>query len=580
MARRAVRWNQLSLRNKLTVVIVSLLTLGIVVAGIGTTLLLRPTLVGQLDAQLRAAAADPYNVVGGDPTTRRFTYKQIISAPQPYYVAVLDENGHVLYDNWGERPRAIAPDVSTGAEQSSGEEVRILEVHDGLGSPWRAIVLPEGSYTANQVFGTLVIALPMSSVNSTMAAFLAIFFGFGATVVIFGAALTRMLVSATLQPLRNVEATAISFAAGDYDQRLPESTPNTEVGRLSRSLNAMLGRIDTALEERDRTIEQMRRFVGDASHELRTPLVTVRGYAELYRMGALDEPEKVAQAMDRVEKEALRMGGLVEDLLQLARLDETRELVKDIVDLEPIAEDAAMDALAQAPHRRITALPVRIHADPADEPETERTAGSTAAGPAERAAPASPRPVRRRWIRSLRDAATARRLRRPVGPRPGPQDPETAVPCPESAEALLDVPAMIHANEDKVRQAVSNIVGNALRYTAEDSPLEVGVALDVPRRRAAVEIIDHGEGVPEQIRQKIFQRFWRADTSRTRETGGSGLGLAIVSAIMKAHDGSVEVVETPGGGATFRLVFPLLVAEPEELSTEGAVPRERPASPA
>jgi two-component system OmpR family sensor kinase len=72
-----------------------------------------------------------------------------------------------------------------------------------------------------------------------------------------------------------------------------------------------------------------------------------------------------------------------------------------------------------------------------------------------------------------------------------------------------------------------------------------------------VEIIDHGEGVPDQIKDKIFQRFWRADTSRTRETGGSGLGLSIVASIVEALHGSVGVTDTPGGGATFRVSFPL-----------------------
>ena len=111
----------------------------------------------------------------------------------------------------------------------------------------------------------------------------------------------------------------------------------------------MLNRIDRAFNDRAKTIEQMRRFVGDASHELRTPLVSVRGYAELYRMGALQTPEEVAQAMDRIEKEAIRMGGLVEDLLELARLDETKPLELTPVDLVPIASDAALDAMASSP---------------------------------------------------------------------------------------------------------------------------------------------------------------------------------------------------------------------------------------
>jgi two-component system OmpR family sensor kinase len=153
-----------------------------------------------------------------------------------------------------------------------------------------------------------------------------------------------------------VERTAAAIADGDYSQRLGGAEPNTEVGRLNRSLNTMLSRIDRAFKDRARTIEQMRRFVGDASHELRTPLVSVRGYAELYRMGALQDEQAVAGAMDRIEKEALRMGGLVEDLLELARLDETRPLNLALVDLLPLAYDAAMDAGAAHPQRRFGVL--------------------------------------------------------------------------------------------------------------------------------------------------------------------------------------------------------------------------------
>jgi two-component system OmpR family sensor kinase len=123
-----------------------------------------------------------------------------------------------------------------------------------------------------------------------------------------------------------------------------------------------------------------------------------------------------------------------------------------------------------------------------------------------------------------------------------------------------NVGAIVLAEENKIRQVLANLIGNALRFTPDDSPIEIGVGVDPARRVAILSVIDHGEGIPPQIRGKIFQRFWRADTSRQRATGGSGLGLAIVAAIVEAHRGDVEVVETPGGGATFRVSLPLLTA--------------------
>lgn len=581
--RGAARWEQISLRNQLTIVNVVLLALSLIVAGTGTTLLLRPTLVGQTDASLRSIAADPSLVLGREASEGFIPITNVQRAPQPYYVAVLDRYGAIMVDNWEGRPDRLAPEIPNRAP-TDGPNLYVSETRDGTGAAWRVVVSGGESYATDAPIGRFVVALPMSNVNATMASFLAIFFGFGLSVLIFAAVMTRLLVSATLRPLRRVESTASAFAAGDYDRRLPEATPNTEVGRLSRSLNAMLGRIDSALVDRDRTISQMRRFVGDASHELRTPLVTVRGYAELYRMGALNDDDKIGQAMDRIEGEALRMGGLVEDLLQLARLDEKRKMPMDVIDLEPLVDDAALDTTAQAPDREVRVYPTRVVTDGDDyDPSMSafRRAASEPAPEVRLSVPTGATAIIR--PDAAGKGATRRRLGRLLPPRlrrtnkasSATEDlsaNERSTPAgiagavPEAATTTeanaADTPAMIHGNSDKVRQAIQNVLGNALRYTPEGSPLELGVVVDVPRERAVVEVIDHGDGVPEDARKQIFQRFWRADTSRTRETGGSGLGLAIVSAIMSAHEGSVDVVETPGGGATFRLHFPLLIAPP------------------
>lgn len=135
-------------------------------------------------------------------------------------------------------------------------------------------------------------------------------------------------------------------------------------------------------------------------------------------------------------------------------------------------------------------------------------------------------------------------------------------PTPPELLALtapaLNTPApVVLGDENRIRQVVANLLGNARRFTAEDSPIELRVGVDVAAAMGWIEVADHGEGVPEQIRDKIFQRFWRADTSRARETGGTGLGLSIVASIVDALHGAVSVDETPGGGATFRVAFPL-----------------------
>jgi two-component system OmpR family sensor kinase len=154
-------------------------------------------------------------------------------------------------------------------------------------------------------------------------------------------------------PLTQIEDTAAAIAAGDLTQRVPEPHTRDEVASLSRSLNAMLAQIEHSFSVREASEQRMRQFVADASHELRTPLATVRGYAELYRQGAVSRPEDIRVAFGRIESEASRMSGLVEDLLVLARLEGERPLSVDDVDLAVLGGDAVQDARVLQPDRHV-----------------------------------------------------------------------------------------------------------------------------------------------------------------------------------------------------------------------------------
>jgi two-component system OmpR family sensor kinase len=565
-------WNAISLRTKITGVTVLVLTFGLLIAGVGTVVMLRPALVGKVDTDLISAAQSPVppgflDLEDTEADNAGDMVKDAMSSD--YFTAIYDADGQLRAATWQDRPERSLPDISTTFELSEAvnrDGVFELQSLDRK-TTYHAVVVPyQWDHQGN--IGVVLVAISMRETETIIATYLTIFFGLGLGVIIIGALLTRLLVTSTFHPLREVEHTAAAIADGDFSQRLAVATPNTEVGRLNRSLNTMLARIDQAFADRARTIEQMRRFVGDASHELRTPLVTVRGYAELYRMGALQNAEDLTQAMGRIEKEAIRMGGLVEDLLELARLDETKPMILTPVDLSPIARDAALDANASSPRRTVTVVVDRPPASDTvpeplpPEPRTAATGPSAATGAtatstvtrSPRADEGSPqtRPI------ALAGATLARlRQRRPRKPAEANAglsfDPKLTV----STEPTPEVPAIVLGEENKLRQVVTNLVGNALRFTPEDSPLEIGVSANPHTRTATIAVVDHGDGVPPQIREKIFQRFWRADTSRTRETGGSGLGLAIVSSIVAAHHGTVSVSETTGGGATFRITLPL-----------------------
>jgi two-component system OmpR family sensor kinase len=165
------------------------------------------------------------------------------------------------------------------------------------------------------------------------------------------AALGWWLVRLGLRPLARIGATAGAIAAGDLSRRVTPADDRTEVGRLGLALNAMLGQIEGAFAERAASEERLRRFVSDASHELRTPVAAVRAYAELFDRGARDRPEDLARAMGGIQREAVRIGLLVDDLLLLARLDAGRPLLQEEVDLGEIARDAVDAARVLEPDR-------------------------------------------------------------------------------------------------------------------------------------------------------------------------------------------------------------------------------------
>ena len=495
------QFRDVSLAARISLLIVVIMTFGLTVAGVGTVSVLRDSLVRQLDTDLEDALAS-FHYSDISPNDLGGSCQLDQSVPNSYVLAVLTPDAEPLCTN---RPDGGAyPDMSplTLPYVASTDKPFIISSEDS-DTQWRGVARPVTLHGTNNI-GTLVIATSLDGVTNSWRSFTLIYMGFSVIAILLGAALTRVFSEGALRSLREVATSAESFAAGDYETRLLSESKTTEIGRLNHSLNTMLDRIESAIAQRDESVKNMRAFIGDASHELRTPLVTVRGYAELYRMGALQSKDDIGSAMDRIESEAKRMGSLVEDLLTLARLDEKRPIKLEPVDLVPLVSQAASDARAQDTERRFKVVEV----DP--------------------------------------DATTV-------------IDAETAGTPPElfAAPPPMLPPAVVIADENAIRQLIANLITNALRYTPDCSPIELGVGVSWQRREAEVHVIDHGPGIPAPLRDKIFERFFRTDKSRARETGGSGLGLAIVAGLVHAHNGRVDVVETRGGGATFRITLPL-----------------------
>src|SRR4051812_15360668 len=201
--------------------------------------------------------------------------------------------------------------------------------------------------------GTTIVAIPLTDVDQTLRRLLMVLaLVAGGVLLVLGFAAWGV-VRVGLLPLDRMGHTAGAIAGGDLSHRVESTDPRTEVGRLGIALNAMLDRLESAFTARQASENRLRRFLADASHELRTPLASIRGYAELFRIGAARDPRDVAKAMRRIEEEAARMGVLVEDLLMLARLDEVADAPHTEVDLGRLVADAADDARATAPDRDI-----------------------------------------------------------------------------------------------------------------------------------------------------------------------------------------------------------------------------------
>jgi two-component system OmpR family sensor kinase len=202
--------------------------------------------------------------------------------------------------------------------------------------------------------GSVIVAQSLSDFDKTTRQIGVVFLIIGGLALLFIAFASRQVIKLGMKPLEKIEATAEQIAAGDLSARLENFEPDTEVGRLSTSLNQMLSRIEESFTARAESEDKLRRFVADASHELRTPLTSIRGFAELHRQGAVPEGEKTRELISRIEKESMRMGYLVEDLLMLARMDQSRELVITDVDLSHLVSEAVSSAQAAGPDHPVT----------------------------------------------------------------------------------------------------------------------------------------------------------------------------------------------------------------------------------
>jgi len=353
-----------SLRSRLLVGVLLLSALGFAISDFVAQNAMQKFLLQQVDQQLLSVAdgallrVDRAGIQGDsdrdddrrDSQAKAATNTPLRSVPSSVSITLLDPFGNYVGGVGGDLNSQQITDYVVGTLPANaakyGNRPFTLEVP---GADFRVLsrVLPSA-------MGSVFVAQSLAGVDETSKRLRVIFLFIGLIALLLIGFASRMVIRVGLRPLVAVEETAEKIAAGDLSARLPDAKPDTEVGRLVTSLNAMLSRIEESFAARTASENKLRRFVADASHELRTPLTAIRGFAELHRQGAVKGEAATSELIGRIENESVRMSALVEDLLALARLDQSRDLVSAPVDLTELVSEAVESARAAGPDHPIT----------------------------------------------------------------------------------------------------------------------------------------------------------------------------------------------------------------------------------
>ncbi|MFJ9625293.1 sensor histidine kinase [Streptomyces sp. NPDC101181] len=548
-----------TLRTRLVVSAVSLIAVVAAVIGTVTAIAFRSYLYDKLDDQLHSIAVRAERPPGPGPLPEELRAAGPLAfvggGGQPFgtFGAVVGGDGDVTASKVVEDSGQRAQDAQESAKPLSAEQTEALEsAAPGTGEGARSVELPGlGGYRVEAVTTaeghTVLVGIPSAEVGGALNALILVEVCVTAAGLLAASIAGTVLVGVALRPLRRVAATAtrvseLPLHSGEVAlvERVPdaEADPRTEVGQVGAALNRMLGHVGSALAARQRSETRVRQFVADASHELRTPLASIRGYAELTRRATgPDEPEPgpmTRHALGRIESEAERMTGLVEDLLLLARLDAGRPLSYAATDLLPLVVDAVSDARA------------------ADAATAVGGAGAAALAGAGAGAEAGAGVAVRPGAGAGADACSGAGGATDAG---APHRWRLELPAE---------PVTVRADPARLQQVLVNLLANARTHTPPGTTVTVGVRTPTAAGEpVTVEVRDDGPGIPDALLPHVFERFARGDASRTRETdwgresGSTGLGLAIVRAVVSAHGGSVRVASEPGRTVfTVRLPLP------------------------
>jgi signal transduction histidine kinase len=443
----------MTVRLRITVVAVLLAALAMVLAAVALVTTLRSSLVSSADDASRSRAQGLVTSASAGPLANPITgigddgVAQVVGDDGRVLAATSNVTGHPRISTYVPKGKAADLLVVRGApDDNEREDYRVWALRGNGVTVYVGNSLESVRQVVFRLTRSLLVGIPL----------LLVLFGGG----------TWLLVGRTLRPVEDIRTEVAAISHRRLDRRVPVPPYHDEVGRLARTMNDMLARLEKAAD-------QQRDFVANASHELQSPLAAFRAQLEV----AQAHPEGLdlqTLGADLLE-DADRMEALVHDLLFLARDEGTVPPAAVPVDLD--------DVVLEETSRLRAARPLSVHTD-----------------------------------------------------------------------AVSAAPVL--GRRDDLGRLVRNLLDNATDYARS----RVDVSLGVQDGQVELMVSDDGPGIAEDDRPHVFERFYRADAARDRQSGGTGLGLAIAASVAHAHGGAIDLVDgTPGA----RFVVRLPVFSPE-----------------
>ena len=387
----------------------------------------------------------------------------------------LFDDGQLLAEKATELAEDLISDANVIFYANSGEK-QLIHINRLFLKDKQTATYTEPVYYEGKMIGTIEVIYSIHESLELMLTQLIIYVIASIVILLLAWRFYRRMLRKTLAPLDSVIASVSEVSVDNLDEPIVIADAQADIAKLVASTNELKVRLHDSFQTIEENQLKLQQFVSDASHELKTPLTTIQGYSEILLRGKLDNPEKIRYSLESMLDQTKRLTYIVNELLELSKLDRKVQMGKAELNLNDVLEDI---------------FPL------------------------------------------LKMIQEGRELKLVIGGIPN-----------------------VLMNRKKIEQVILNIVQNAIFHSDPKTPIMIRTYQE--NEKVVMAITDHGEGIAEDHLPLIFDRFYRIDTDRSRESGGTGLGLAICQEIMHAHNGEIDVQSIVGKETTFFIRFPMI----------------------